>query len=540
MLLRRSLLAVSVPAIAFSLSAQSRSTTAVVNPAGVFYQRMAGPAMPSSGNDSVQGLRWTYPDANWITEKVSVGDHGSTAWLGQHVNNERYSVLSTTDYQPPAPLMEMQRLGSDWLYVKAADKGPFAVTSTVTSGASVVEFWSYSSPTPIWTLSIGQSCLVDISETGQIVAVGYSPTTTTAQIDVYDAFAGPAAPIAVLTASTHGLRQFDLSDDGSTVLMATHTDNHLFDVATGQQIFQDGSTVSHDAHAIDRDGSAWGRGGFNPVRAWVRSGNTYNQVLNFNDTTLGFAVFTAAGISNDGSTFAAAAYDAQNGSFLRVYCWSLSPTSSTLLWSYASNGTGTLQTTPQAVSISDDGSVIAVGSWGDSNNTHPEVLLFARNGNGTPLSSLDTPGSCFDLDLSGDGRFLVVGTKAVHANSFGRGGEGYSFDLGGLDFRLDGAVATGRTVSLSTEGAPGELVILGFAGGLGAPTTILGIGGTLELDLSRFFTNFVAGTIPASGPLVFPFAIPAIPSLAGHEFAVQAAHGAPFSFTNALRLPIAP
>jgi len=525
------------------LFAQGERTTAVVTPMGVFLDRALGPASGAVGPlNSPQGLRWVYPQTTTfsITEHVAVGNHGTMAWLAENLNNQRLSLVSTTDTNtPPAFIYEVSKLGADDLRVKAADKGPYAAVVTIVSGVSTLEFYSCFSPTPLWSLTANTYLLVDISETGRYVATGFSPTTTTAEVDVYDAFsATPTTPIAVLTATTNGLRQFDLSDDGSTVLLATHVADHVFDVATQTQIFQDNTTVSHDAHAISRDGRAWGRGGFNPLRAWVLNNGTYNNVLTYSDNALGFAVFNAGAMSNDGHTFVAAAYDAITYLGLTVYCWDLTPTSSTLLWRYHSGGSGTLQDVPSAMSISDDGTIIAVGSWGDQGNTHPEAILFARNGGGVPLNSVDTPGSVFDLDLSGDGQFLVIGTKAVHANTRGNGGEGYSFDLGGQSHWLRGTVSINRTVDLDTAGNPGELVFLGFAGGLAAPTTVPGIGGTLELDLSSFFGSFTAGTVPASGVNVFSLPVPNVTSLIGVQLAVQAVHGPAFTFTNALRLPI--
>lgn len=531
--------------LAAPLLAQGQATFAQVTPAGLFYQQTNGPVtQPGNSTDSPTGLRWTYPNPNWITAHVSVGNHGTMAWLGQELNFERYSLLSTTDNNPPSFIFEPTRVGTDFLRVKAADKAPFAVTATVTStsttNSSLVEFWSCYSATPIWTLTVNFNVLVDISENGQMVALAYTPSANTSQVDVYDAFAGPTTPIATLTATSHSLRNFDLSDDGSTVLIASNTQNHVFDVATQTQIMQ-ASTVSHDAHAISRDGSAWGRGGFNPITAWVKTGSSYNQVLNFTDTTLGFAVYAAAGISADGTTFAAAAYDANNTGAIRVCCWDLTPTGSTLLWSFLATTTGNRQNTPQAVSVSDDGSIIAVGSWGEATNATPEVMIFARNGTGTPIAFLDTPGSCYDLDLSGDGQFLVVGTKSVHANVSGRGGEGYSFDLGGQSLFLNGAPSIGRNITLSTEGANGELVILGFAAGVTTtPIMLPGVSGELMLDLTTFLGSFVAGVIPAGGVLQTNLAVPNIPLLVGNQFVVQGLHGAPFTFTNIVRLPFTP
>src|SRR5690606_6717437 len=101
------------------------------------------------------------------------------------------------------------------------------------------------------------------------------------------------------------------------------------------------TTVSHDAHTINFDGTAFGRAGFNPIRAWVKTGTTYQQVLSHNDTTLGFAVHTAADISGDGTTYVTAGYDAQANARMRVLCFRLSSTGSTLLWTYSSDGGGT-------------------------------------------------------------------------------------------------------------------------------------------------------------------------------------------------------
>jgi hypothetical protein len=524
--------------LAAPVLAQGERTTATVTPQGVFYQRTAGQASGAGAfTDVVGNLRWTSPGGTSITERVSVGNLGTMAWLGRSTNNQRYTLLATTENNPPTFIYELPKPSGSLVQVKAADKAPYAVTATKTAGVNTIDFWSCFSTTPLWSKTANTDVLIDISENGQFVAIGFSPTTGSAQVDVYLSFA-PATPIATLVATTQGLRQMDLSDDGSTLLIATHNHDHIFDVATQTEIFQDGSTVSHDAHAISRNGNAFGRGGFNPVRAWVKNGGVYNNVLTYSDSSLGFAVYTAAGISADGTTFAAAAYDANNNALLRIRCWALTPTSSTLLWSYTSNGSGSLQTTPQAVSLSDDGRYIAVGTWGDQNNTSPEVMVFARNGTGAPIATIDTPGSCFDLDLSGDGQFLVVGTKAVHANIFGNGGEGYSYDLGGQSFWLSGTPSLGRSITLSTQGNPSDPILLGFATGFGTPLTIPGISGQLLLDTNHILTTLFAGIVPASGVQVFPLTVPNSAVLIGMQLAVQGFNGGSVAFTNALLMPI--
>jgi hypothetical protein len=428
------------------------------------------------------------------------------------------------------------------LSVRAADKGNAAAVAAITAGASVLEYFRGSASTPLWTVNYGSYIEVAISDDGRYVAAGFTPAANTSQVDVYDAnSATPTTPIRSVTATSHGFRHLDLSGDGSTVLLASNTRDHIYDVATGAELFNT-TTVSHDAHAINRDGSAFGRAGFNPIRAWVRVGTTYQQVLDYNDTSLGFAVHTAADISADGSTFACAGYDATQGNNarLRVFCWRLSPTGSTLLWNFVSDGTGQFQATPQAVSISDDGKYIAVGTWGTANNDHDEAMIFDRDAGGMPIATVNTPGSVFDLDLSGDGQFLVIGTKAVHANQFGNGGEGYSWDRGGQDHWLVGTPSLGRGIELRTGGAVGEQVFLGFASALGMPISVPGVTGTFDLDLGTFTGFLAVGPVPGSGVHVLPLTVPNVTFFVGQRIHSQAFTVSAFAFSNTVMLAFTP
>jgi len=79
------------------------------------------------------------------------------------------------------------------------------------------------------------------------------------------------------------------------------------------------------------------------------------------------------------------------------------------------SGAGSYQNNPQQVVTNADGSRIAYGGWGDQFNTDPEVMVF--EGSPTPVASIDTRGSVFDVDMSSNGVFVASGSKSVHANS---------------------------------------------------------------------------------------------------------------------------
>ncbi len=525
---------------------QHSRTLAEVTPAGVFFEsaKMPGAQAPLGINPSPRGLRWTYPQTSTfsILNSVSAGNHGTFAWLACNLNNERLSLVSTTDdnSNPPVPVYEASLLGADFVSVKAADKGRASAVAVITGGAGTLDYYRSNSATPTWTVNYATGFEIAISETGRYVAAGFTSAPNTSQVDVYDATsATPTTPIRSVTAASHGFRHLDLSGDGSTILLATNTRDHVFDVATGAELFNT-TTVSHDAHAINRDGTVFGRAGFNPIRAFVRTGATYQMVLDYVDSSLGFAVHTAAGISADGSTFACAGFDAQANARMRVFCWRLTATGSTLLWNFASDGTGQFQATPQAVSISDDGKYIAVGTWGTEFNDHDECLIFDRDAGGTPIATVNTPGSVFDLDISGDGQFVVIGTKAVHANTFGNGGEGYSFDRGGQGHWLSGTPSIGRAIQLRTGGRVGEPVFVGFASALGTPITVPGISGTFNLDLGSFSGFLSVGNVPGSGVHALPLTVPNVPFFIGLSVYTQALTAITPTFSNTLLLSLTP
>ena len=84
--------------------------------------------------------------------------------------------------------------------------------------------------------------------------------------------------------------------------------------------------------------------------------------------------------------------------------------------------TGSLQNLPSAISCSADGQHFAVGLWGDGGGPVAEGRLYQRNQN-TPIGLLNLNGSIFSIQISADGQRFAAGSKSVHANVFGNGGE---------------------------------------------------------------------------------------------------------------------
>ena len=538
---------VSITSVAHSQQVRMES---VVTPDGVFAVQTSGPVSPglinppmSNPNPTAPGLRWVYPNGAlpWITSSVGIGNYGTMDWLGQTLNGEELTFISPTETSPPTPIYADPDLtgSSVSIQVAAADKAPVCavVWNNSTSGVKEIRLYSGFNTTPLKLITANVQ-EIRISDDGTRVAVGYTDANSDAAVDVYD---GTLTYLTTLVGAGSTFRHHDISGDGSTVLIASGTTNFVYDVATGNLLHQDGSTVSHDAHAIDLDGDTWVRGGFN-VGAWKNNGGTYSRIVNFSDSAFGFGVYDACDVSADGLTFVCTGRDATTSAHFKVYCWSLTATSSSLLWSFNSAGTGSYQDVGQGVSISDDGKLIAVGSWGDEFNAHPEVMVFDRN-TGAVLNTIDTPGSCYSVDMSGDGQFVVAGTKSVHANTFGNGGEGYSLDNGGQGFWLSGTPSINRLNNLNFNGAVGDMVW--FAAGVGLLPAGIPIGGFTGLwwldNTMLAVPPSPLAPVPGSGTLTVPVLVPNNPGIVGLTVYAQAARtGGVKEIDNYLRLVVTP
>ncbi|MFH0947355.1 MAG: hypothetical protein V2A76_19385 [Planctomycetota bacterium] len=538
----------SLTSVAYS---QQIRTESVVTPDGVFTVDRAGPISPElvtpplfNPNPTSPGLRWVYPNPGatpWITSSAGIGNFGTMDWLGQTLNGERLSFLAPTETSPPTPIYEDVDLtgSSVSIQVAAADKSPACavVWSNSTSGVKEIRYYTGYSATPLSLVTTNVQ-EIRISDDGTRVAVGYTDAGGNAAVDVYDQ---TLTYLTTLVGAGSSFRHHDISGDGSTVLIASGTTNFVYDVATGTLLHQDGSTVSHDAHSINKNGGTWGRGGFD-VGVWKDNGGTYSRILTYNDTSFGFGVYDACDVSADGTTFVCTGRDATTYANFKVYCWSLSSTSATLLWTYHNLGGGSFQDVGQEVSLSDDGKRIAVGSWGAQLSAHPEVLVFDRN-TGVIVNSIDTPGSCYSVDMSGDGQFVVAGTKAVHANTFGNGGEGYSLDNGGQGYWLSGTPSINRLNNLNFNGAVGDPVWFAVSLGLlPAGVTIGSFSGLWWLDNTLLvIPPTPLAPVPASGTLSVPVLVPNNPGIVGLTVFTQAARTGPVKeIDNYLRLTVTP
>lgn len=126
----------------------------------------------------------------------------------------------------------------------------------------------------------------------------------------------------------------------------------------------------------------------------------------------------ANAISDDGSIIAIGTLDFVASGFDGC-CYLFNNYSNEPIWSYTGCGDEVTQ-----AAMSDDGSIIGFVTWGPLNHATPDFFLFRKQSN-VPIAELSTPGSMEHIDISSNGDHCLVAGKAVHCREMGSGSRSY-------------------------------------------------------------------------------------------------------------------
>ncbi len=414
------------------------SSLAVTGPTGTTLEQSFAPG-DDSGAFNSRGTSWTFADATAIASTVAFSEPANSLWVGQWLNSPRVQRFDITG--DGTPLVNYAAPAGSLTSVSAAKGADLAAvlnssgsTYSVTAYSKASGFkWTYAFPS---SLNNSGYYNIKVSRDGSVVACILTDTTDSAN---------PVPSLYIFNGATGAIQNtwplatgyaggVDLTDNGSLALVTVNDQARLIDSATGAVITSASVVGSGGRFAISGNGQTFALGGFD-FKVFKKVGSSYVPAVNFSAATSWFG--WAIAISRDGSTVGVLSHN-YNG-YLKTATRVFDVASGTLLGTVNTTGTGTLQDSAVGASISDDGSVLAVASWGTQNNAHPEVQVFSRTL--AALGSIDTPGSPSWVDVSSDGKYVAVGGKAVHANTFGNGGY---VDVIGLrcpsDFNGDGFV----------------------------------------------------------------------------------------------------
>jgi hypothetical protein len=530
---------------------KTSATTIEVTAAGasehvVYGSQLAGPsthqALTTAGN------LWTHTDggAAWIARDVSIGNLGTQVFAEYDLNNEAAEVLSAFDVDPATPIWtDVSPLGTEFRNVASAADVDVHVAANQTIVGSIqtrevtVRKFRSRRANPDWTYTftplINGAGKVAISDDGStIVAAIINTNTSSVEIAVLNPNNGNLLSYTVLPPAGNGLRGFDLSEDGSTLYFSQGVVANLFDIATQTIVFSQNIGAGFDSHAISGDGSVFAFGNFNSMRVWAFDGSTY---VNTQTHTLSGQVYCAQiDISADSSTLAYAWYYYNPGLNVRIDAMDVA--TGAALMTETINGQGGFQNLPVDVSMNADGSRFAVGLWGDA-GTVDEVRVYSSS-QSAPTQTLNLPGSVFDLDMSADGQRVAVGSKSVHANTNGNGGQVNLLDAGGEDLTMLGSPRIGTTPSVISSGPISNFALLITSPLPQSPPLFIPGAGTLYVHRQTLsFMN--AGISDNNGTLVTAYPIAADPLLIGTNVYMQAIYLNPRVLTaDYLKITILP
>lgn len=410
-----------------------------VTPKGVVQVRDLGDsarqgAAPAVRKPSGQGRTLVSPEGNtvWsVDDDVSIAESVAIdnidvwgAWRlnGSHLNAYPIAGDGTPAFTFPAHHVDGF---TGVTAAKGADRALFLDRDLFTGDENihVYAFTSQSNGTPDWSFEF--PTLVGSAPSFRSIAVSYDGSTAAAV--GFREVEGEESTLYVFNADTGDIistwtdpsrmQAVDLTDDGSIALVSQDAQATLIETATGQVLFQTpGSGGNSVNFRISGDGNVFVVGGL-AFDVYKFDGTTYQQIIHLTRPNAWFG--QASVVSRDGSTVGTFAGDfGTNWLTGEVFLFDVA--TGQMLGSHPVSGSGDFQGTPVDAESSDDGTVMAFASWGTENNDWPEIMVFNRNVE--LITQIDFPGSAFAVDVSPDGRYVVGGAKATHANEFETGG----------------------------------------------------------------------------------------------------------------------
>ncbi len=427
---------------ATSLAADScRVMRAVTDANGARIELVDADGCTDTQNPATGSLLWVYRNGfAAISQSVAFGP--SHLWAGQGLNNERLqSFVLPGDGTPTDFEVEVNSpvgVGSSPMVDRVAildgieNSGPFAVRGFTSAGAT----WNFGVP-PIWLLSYPQH-QIKVSRDGSTVVAGFSYydqvlAQAFARVYFIDAVTG--------TEISHwdgpgGITAVSVTDDGSQCLVTNNATGRLIERATGTESFSASASGQGGWYHLSGNGQTIAIGGFD-FRVFKKNGAGWDNVINF--TAPGQWFSWGIAVSNDGNTVCSES-PVSSANYLETYVRAWDVPTAALLGEVHTVGSGGFQDSAFGAAMADDGSSFAVCSWGTADDIHPEVRIFDRTV--TAIGGINSTGSPFALAMSPDGRYTASGSKAVHANAMGNGGDVSLFGDAACDadFNGDGVV----------------------------------------------------------------------------------------------------
>ncbi|MBE0432983.1 T9SS type A sorting domain-containing protein [candidate division WOR-3 bacterium] len=313
--------------------------------------------------------------------------------------------------------------GGTEFYTDAGDNAfTLAAVDKDASGVTIIKWTGPGTGTPDWAkdfpgYSVTSYGPFAVSDDGSTIACVAAPAGTDAHLLLFDA--DSSSPLVDYEATGCGFpRYVKINADGRYTAFIALATLIVFDRDSLAVRAQISMGASNSAMDISGDGDLVAYGW--PSLALMEwNGSSYQNLWSYN--VGGGYYLSRIAISNDGSTMVSCWYNDPHNT-IKVVVHDTG--SSTPLWIYDYPvSSGVLQEVCYDIDITDDGAYFIVGSWGDDANVNPEVHIFQRDSTLHVYYTVDMPGSVFSVDIAGDGSYATAAGKHVHANTMGSGGD---------------------------------------------------------------------------------------------------------------------
>jgi WD40 repeat protein len=338
----------------------------------------------------------------------------------------------------------------------SADEAPTHASLTLSGANATLRRFNGFSATPLQSQQphFGGAAHVRVTPDGSRIVVGTFLGGGQSRVQVYDATS--ASALHSWNLDTRGeCRAFAIDEDAQTLYTASIV-NRVFNLETGA-LLHHGSPGAFRGGDLASDGSSYCYEKDGLIHVYERSGSSFASDFSYAHGQDSANVIMR--FSRDGSMLGSAhtLNDLRSATVqaLRIANRQL------IVNRTVQAPAGGYQNFVTSFDISDDGKRLAAGLSGDG-STVPEVWIYSIEGTHVSTDTLDNQGSCTDLDLSADGKRLVVSFKDAHLNTFSAGrGEIELYDLEARDFDIVGTPHRGGsvTIEMQVEGnAPGYLL----------------------------------------------------------------------------------
>jgi len=229
-----------------------------------------------------------------------------------------------------------------------------------------------------------------------------------------------------LVNSINGWVTFDISSDGSIGVLSSINRVVVVDLVTGleiQEILQFGNP-NYGCVAVNDNGDYLVYGTKEKVLVYSRLGNFYSLSGTYPLATNEFC--NSISISSDGGEVGIGVNLLGDQSYARIKKFDRVSLNTGVDFLVPEGGM--MQNLARHLALSDNGTVMAVGLWGDEAELSSELMVFTGSGN-VPSFEFQLFGSPLQIDISPDGSQLAVGVKGVHATVAGGGGAHLLFDI---------------------------------------------------------------------------------------------------------------